>query len=138
MTRRSDLFEQLGEGRDYVVVTGSFKPLATIAASASVLTSNQRGRGFQVSRSGAGVYALHFDNDYMELVSAIAGVQTASADDMEVEVGAFVAPTSSAKATLALRLYDDADNARTAADMSDDSNNRIHFRCTFRLGSLTP
>lgn len=125
------------EGRDYVIVVGNFKPLSTIPTSATKL-SHQRGKGFRVSRASAGVYSIHFDNDFGELVYANVNAQTNAVDDIDAEVGTYTPPTASANATLVLRVVDDEDNTRVAADLTDNENNRLHFIAIFRNSSLTP
>jgi hypothetical protein len=84
------------------------------------------------------VYSIHFDNDFGELVYANVNAQTNAVDDIDAEVGTYTPPTASANATLVLRVVDDEDNTRVAADLTDNENNRLHFIAIFRNSSLTP
>lgn len=126
----TDLNELLAEGREYVLVGGSFAPNG---ASAIVATSN-RGKGFTVARTSAGLFTVTFTNDYMALVAAWATVGLAVAADMHAQIGTYTGPSGTTAATLTIRTIAVA----TETDIAADANNRVNFGCLFRKNTLTP
>lgn len=128
--RTTILYEPNAEGRDYVYVDGSFAPNSTSAVDS---TSN-KGKGFTVARSDVGVFTLTLTNDYLDLVSATATAQLATAADIVPQFGTYTAGTATAQATLVLRLNAGA----TPTDVSANANNRVNFHLVFRKSSVTP
>lgn len=133
MPRTEILYEKLAHGRDYVDLDMSFAPNGASAVAATSI----RGKGvYSVARDSAGVFTITFTSDYVALVSSTATLQLASADDKYVQLGTFTAGTSSARATLVVRVWDASGAAAT--DVAADANNRVHVRCTFRKSNVTP
>jgi hypothetical protein len=135
MPRTDILYDKRAAGRDYVDVDFSFAPNGSSAVAA---TSN-RGKGlYSVARDSAGVFTCTFTADYAALVCATATLQLAASDDKFVQIGTFTAGTAAARATLVVRILDNAAGTIAVADVAADANNRVHVRCTFRKGSITP
>lgn len=130
---RSVLHRPWAAEREMVILSGSFAPNG---ASAVDSTSN-KGKGFTVARTSAGLFTVTISEaKYLDLVSATATLQLATADDKYIQVGTYTAPTSSAQGTIVLTVWDASGAAAT--DVAADANNRINFCFVFRKSSLTP
>jgi hypothetical protein len=70
---------------EMVSLSGSFAPNGSSAVSA---TSNE-GKGWSVARIAAGHFRLTLERKYTTLISAIATLQLASADDKDVQIGPY-------------------------------------------------
>jgi len=109
------------EGKELVVIAGSFAPNGSSAVSAA----SNKGTGFTVARTSAGLFTITFTESYPDLLSAVATLQLASADDKYVQVGTYTAATKA----LQIRVFDASDAA--VADVDANANNRINFVCVF-------
>jgi hypothetical protein len=125
MNRILDLVRGVGKG--YTVVAGSFAPNGSSAIAA---TSN-KGTGWSVARTSAGLYTLTFTNVGYELVTALTSLQLATKDDKLLQIGAYDA----AAKTLLIRVWDISGG--DVADVDANANNRVHFLCVFRSSSVT-
>ena len=108
--------------REYVLVAGSFCP----NGNSAVASSSVRGSGFSVARSDTGTFTVTFTDAYPELVAMVPGLQLNSADDKDLQFGAY----SSTNKTLVIRVWDYSGTG--AADIDANANNRISFVCVFR------
>jgi hypothetical protein len=125
MNRILDLVRGVGKG--YTVVAGSFAPNNTSAIAA---TSN-KGTGWSVARTSAGLYTITFKNVGYELVTALTSLQLATKDDKFLQIGSY----SAANKTLEIRVWDVS--GADVADVAENANNRVHFLCIFRASSVT-
>lgn len=110
----------------YIVVAGSFAPNAGSAVSAA----SNKGKGWTVARTSAGLFTITFDAKYTSLVSAVATAQLATAADINAQVGSYVA----ASKTLTIRTIAVA----TETDVAANANNRINFICVFDNSARLP
>ena len=108
--------------RAYVTVTGSFAPNGTNA----VVAASNKGVGFSVARTSAGLFTLTFADKHYDLISFVAGLRLASADDKCLVGGVYVA----ASKTLTITVWDKSGAAAT--DIAVNANNRISFKCEFQ------
>jgi len=115
------------EGKEYVIVAGSFAPNGSGAVSAA---SNE-GAGWSVARTSAGLFTITFHEAYPDMISGVACLQLASADDKYCQVGVY----TQASKTLTIRVFDASGGA--VDDVSANANNRINFICIFRRTGLT-
>ena len=118
--RNFDFLETIG--RKKRVLAGSFAPDTANPPTAI------RGSGYSVVRTAQGVFTLTFANSYAELTAAVASVQLATGAAREAQIGTYTPATSSAAATLVIRVLD---NAAAAQDIAADANNRVHFVLVF-------
>lgn len=133
MPRTEILYEKLASGRDYVDVDMSFAPNGASAVAATSV----KGKGiYSVARTSAGLFTITFSCDYVALVCATGTLQLATGDDKYIQFGTFTAPTSSARGTMTVRVWDASGAAET--DVAANANNIIHCRFTFRKSSVTP
>lgn len=112
----------------YVVVPGSFAPNA---GSAIVATSN-KGKGWTVARTSAGLFTITFDAKYVDLIYFDAGLQLAVGDDKYCQPGTYTA----ASKTMTVRVWDISGAAET--DVAANANNRINFLAVFDNSSRKP
>lgn len=133
MPRTEILYDKRAHGRDYVDLDMSFAPNGASAVAASSI----KGKGvYSVARTSAGLFTITFTSDYAALVCGTAHLQLATGDDKFAQLGTFTAGTSSARATLTVRVWDISGAAET--DVAANANNIIHCKLTFRKGSITP
>jgi len=104
---------------EYVVVKGSFAPNGGSAIDAT----KNKGRGFSVARTGAGLFLITFEQVGYDLVEAEATLQVAASADSKAQLGTY---DGTAK-TLVVRTITGA----AAADIAADANNRVNFSATF-------
>lgn len=109
-----------------IVVEGSFAPNG---GSAIAATSN-KGKGWTVARTSAGLFTVTFDAKYVDLLAAIATAQLATAADINAQVGTY----TPASKTLTIRTIAVA----TETDVAANANNRINFICVFDNSSRKP
>ena len=102
------------------MVAGSFAPDTANAPT------DLRGSDFTVVRTSQGLFTVTFSDLHGELVSAVATMQLASADDRTAQIGSYVA----ASKTLEIRLGDGA-GAGAVQDVAANANNRVNFICVF-------
>jgi hypothetical protein len=114
--------------RELVIIAGSFAPNGSSAVSAS----SNKGLGWSVARTSAGLFTITFANKYADLVSVQAVLQLATGADQYVQVGTYTA----ASKTLEIRVWDASDAA--VADVAANANNRINFVCFFRNSATGP
>lgn len=114
--------------REAIVIAGSFAP----NGSSAVAAASNKGPGWSVARTSAGLFTLTFNEKYTELVSAVAALQLASGDDKAVQIGTW----TQASKTLTIRVWDTSGGAET--DVSANANNRINFVCVFRKTAMVP
>jgi hypothetical protein len=113
-------------GRELIVIAGSFAPNGSSAVSAT----SRKGRGWSVARTDVGLFTITFTDKYVDLVSAIATAQLATAADIKAQIGTYTA----ASKTLVIRLLAVATETEVAAD----ANNRVNFVCVFSNSSQAP
>lgn len=111
--------------RDIVLVHGSFAP----NGSSAVSSASNKGKGWSVARTSAGLFTITFENPYADLVSFTQTLQLASGDDKVLQAGAY----SASNKTITIRVWDISGAA--VADISANADNRIHFVAAFRNGS---
>ena len=118
----------MAEGRGRVVVEGSFAP----NGSSAVSSASNKGVGWSVARTSAGLFTITFDGEYKynQLDSFTAFLQLATGDDKYAQGGTYTAPTSTANGTMTVRVWDASGAAET--DVAADANNRINFVAIFR------
>lgn len=114
-------------GKGFKVIAGSFAP----NGSSAIAATSRKGPGWSVARTSAGLFTITFTDAYIDMVSATASLQLATAADRIVQIGTY---DSSAR-TLQIRVWDISDAA--VADVAADANNRINFCVVFR-DSLAP
>lgn len=117
------------EGRENVVVSGSFAPDTANAPT------DVRGVGFSVARTSTGLFTITFDSKYYQVNSATAALQLATGDDKVAQIGAYTAPTATASGTLQIRVWDISGAA--VADVAANANNRVNFSVTFQKMDVT-
>lgn len=129
--RRNPQTEQPG----LVFVTGSY---GTNAGNPLDAATN-RGAGWSVARTAAGVHEITFNEKYAELVAFSATLQLNAVADTIIQAGPYTAPTSTAKGKIVVRLYDPNTGAGTGAavDPAADANNRVNFVACFRNTLVT-
>lgn len=110
------------EGRETVVVAGSFAPAGTGAVT------DQRGVGFSVAYTSTGLFTITLEGKYNQLNCAMATIQMASATDLVPQFGAYTAPTATAAGTITLRT----NAAATPTDIAANAANRVNFMLVFR------
>ena len=103
------------------IICGSFAPNSTSAVSAA----SNKGKGWSVVRTSAGVFTITLADKYNSILSAQASLQLSTPDDKYLQWGAI--DVASAK-TLVLNVWDASGAA--VADISANASNRIHF-CLF-------
>lgn len=116
------------EGRDYVDVDCSWAPAGTGAPTTTL------GKGVTVTRTDVGTFKVTFANSYVSLVSATGNVMKATAADLFVQFGAYVAATASADAYITVRTQAGA----TATEIAADADSRVHCHFVFAKSGVTP
>lgn len=113
-------FDVRALGREYVVIAGSFAPAGSGAPTAP------EGKGFTVARTGTGIFLVTLDAGlvFPALVSGSTDLQLANAADSMAQLGT----VDLAARTVVIRTL----TAGSAADISANANNRIHFALIFR------
>lgn len=119
------------DGREQIVICGSFAP----NGSSAVSSASNRGKGWSVARTSAGLFTVTFDEIYYQLNFATAHLQLATGDDKYAQVGTYTAGSGSTASTLTIRVWDVSGGAET--DVSANANNRINFMCVFQMKSYT-
>jgi hypothetical protein len=109
-----------------VMVQGSFAP----NGSSAVAAASNKGKGWSVARTSAGLFTITLQDIYPALLSATASLQLATADDKYCQIGSI---DLSAK-TVQIRVWDVSDAA--VSDVAADANNRINFCLIFRNSSV--
>ena len=110
------------KGRKKRKVCGSFAPNGS---SALVATSTKvSGGDATVSYTSTGLFLISLQHRYGQLLSAVSGLQLATADNRALQFGTYDA----AAGTLELRSVDETG---TVQDIAADANNRVHFELTF-------
>lgn len=112
-----------GLGKGVTIIAGSFAP-----AGAGAVT-DQKGRGFTVARTSAGLFTITFTGRFGDFIAFIPGLQLAAGDDKFVQMGTYTA----ASRTLTLRVWDVSVPAET--DVAANANNRINFIAVFKNSS---
>jgi hypothetical protein len=110
------------------IIAGSFAPNGSSAISAA----SNLGLGWSVAYVSTGLYRVTLTDSFPYLLSVVASLQVATADD---KFAANVAYTASTK-VLDIRVYDLSTGA--LADVAADAGNRINFMCLFQDSSVTP
>jgi len=110
-------------GRGLVEICGSFAPNG---AGAIDNTANA-GKGFSVTRSGAGTYLVALDDPFFAYETAIVTLQLSAADDKMLQV------TGALGQTFTITCWDISGAA--AADIAANANNRVNFRCVVKNSS---
>jgi hypothetical protein len=121
------------EGRERVIVSGSFAPNGSSAvATTRTDTTALRGVGWTVARTSAGLFTITFNGGrrYNQLDCFVAFLQQATGGDQFVQGGSYTPPTATADGTITVRLWDISGAA--VDDQAADANNRIHFLAVFR------
>lgn len=106
------------------VVAGSFAPDTANAPT------DVRGTDFTVVHTSQGLFTVSFSDGHGQLVSAVATVQLASADDRKAQIGTYTPASATAPATLEIRVQDDAGSG-AVQDIAANANNRVNFICVF-------
>lgn len=114
--RNFDMVQGLGKG--VKVISGSFAPNGSSAVSAA----SNKGKGWSVARTSAGLFTLTLQDAYVALLGAHAQLQLTTADDKYCQIG--VVDVVSAK-TVQIRVWDVSGAA--VADVSAAAGNRINF-----------
>lgn len=114
--------------REEVQYCGSFAPNG---ASAVDNTSN-KGLGWSVARTSAGLFTITFSDAFAALQSAIATLQLTAADDKVAQIAA----VSLANKTVQIRVWDISGAAET--DVAAAAGNRINFQIVFRNSAAKP
>lgn len=117
------------EGREKIVVQGSFAP----NGSSAVASASNRGKGWTVARTSAGVFTITFNEVYYQLDSAVATLQLATAADQYALVGTYTVGSASTSSTLVINVWDVSGAA--LSDIAADANNRVNFVCVFSMKS---
>lgn len=104
--------------RGVKIITGSFAPNGSSAVSAA----SNKGIGFSVARTSAGLFTITLEDSYVSLLAAVASLQLASADDKFCQIGAVDVVTAK---TIQIRVWDISGAA--VADVNANANNRINF-----------
>lgn len=110
--------------RSLVSICGSFAPNNT----SNPVAADNRGSGFTVVRSSAGLFLITFETAYPDYRGFTASLQLPSAgagQDQFVQVGQYDATAK----TLQIRVYDISGTA--VADVGPDANTRISFMAQF-------
>lgn len=110
------------KGRKKRKVCGSFAPngnSALVAANTYV-----SGGDATVTYVSTGLYRINLVHRYKRLLSAVPGLQLATADNRALQFGTYNASAG----TLEVRSVDETG---TVQDIAADANNRIHFELTF-------
>lgn len=112
-----------------VILAGSFAPNGSSAISAA----SNKGKGFSVVRTSAGLYTITLADRYAALVSIVVMPQLATGADSGLQVGT-CAVSGTAANTIQIRNWDASDAA--VADIAADANNRINFVLILRNTSV--
>lgn len=104
--------------RGVKVIAGSFAPNGSSAVSAA----SNKGIGWSVARTSAGLFTITLEDSYISLISACCSLQLASADDKIVQLGSIDVVTAK---TVEIRVWDISGAA--VADVAANANNRINF-----------
>lgn len=125
-SRRYDPLKTLGLQR--VKIAGSFGVDGTPAIT------DVRGKGFTVSRTGAGEYLVTFDDKYVELMDVSVSTQNEGVTPKFTNAGDY--DDTGATPTLQMRHFVEAAGTFAVAELANDPNSRIHFSATFRNTSV--
>ncbi len=126
----SDKYPLRSEGRDYVVLAGSFVP----AGAGVTAPTGVRGKGFTVTQTADGVFAVAFTNPYMECVSFVCTARVAAeTTDIYAQHGDITAATATAGEVHGIRTM----TAGTPTSIHADADARVDFVAVFRNSSLT-
>lgn len=112
--------------REEVHFSGSFAPNGASAVS----NASNKGLGWTVARTSAGLFTITFSDAFAALQSAVATTQLATAADMTAQIGVV---SLSAK-TVQIRTLVGA----TETDIAAAAGNRINFHIVFRNSAAKP
>lgn len=118
------------EAKGVALVAGRFRP----NGSSAVDTTLSKGVGFTPARTGTGVFRITFTEKYQALLNFQAQLWLNAASDQKIDVGAYVAPTSTASGYIDITVWDISGAA--AADISSNANNWISFVAHFQATSV--
>ena len=104
--------------RGVKVIAGSFAPNGSSAVSAL----SNKGIGWSVARTSAGLFTVTLEDSYISLISGTVSLQLATADDKFCQIGTCEVVTAK---TVEIRVWDISGTAVT--DVAADANNRINF-----------
>lgn len=111
-----------------IALPGSFAPNGIGAIDNSL----NKGKGFNVTRTGVGTYTVTLEDGYPQLLATNVTIQLASADDKAVHCGPIDPLTAR---TAVFRVWDYS--AAALADIAADPNNRINFVLWLKNTELT-
>lgn len=114
--RNFDTLQSLGKG--VKVIHGSFAPNGASAVSAA----SNKGIGFSVVRTSAGVFTVTLQDSFVGLLSASLVLQLSAPDDKFVQFGAIDVVTAK---TLVINVWDVS--AASVTDIAANAANRIDF-----------
>lgn len=101
-----------------VVIGGSFAPNGSSAVAATSI----KGKGIAaVSRTGTGEFEVTLSDAYADILAVVPSLQLNAAADSYVQLTGAVTPSTTKKFKLTVIT------AGSAADVSANANNRIHF-----------
>lgn len=115
-------------GKNLKVIVGSFAP----NGSSAVAAASNRGIGWSVARTSAGLFTITLQDVFPSIVHVSATLQQATAGDQFVQVGAI----SASARTIEIRVWDVSGAA--VADVAVDANNRINFVVIAKNSTVSP
>jgi len=110
-----------------VIIAGAFRPNGTSAVDNTL----NKGIGFSVARTNAGIFTITLEDSYPGLISADASVQLNAVADLKAQWGAIDVVTAK---TLVLNILAVA----TATDIASHANNWVHFTLMLKNSTVTP
>lgn len=123
--RNFDGVQTLGKG--VKIISGSFAPNGSSAVSAA----SNKGKGWSVARTSAGLFTITLEDAYVALLAVNASLQLTAADDKFVQIG--VVDVVTAK-TVQIRVWDVSGAA--VADVAAAAGNRINFELVLSNSTL--
>lgn len=112
--------------REEVHYSGSFAP----NGSSAVANSSNKGLGWTVARTSAGLFTITFSDAFAALQAALATVQLTAAANMTAQIGV----VSLAAKTVQIRTLVGA----TETDIAAGAGNRVNFHIVFRNSAAKP
>lgn len=104
VTRKWRTSDRKVRGKNLVDIVGSFAPNGSSAVSAA----SNKGEGFTVARTSAGLFTITFEQVYKALISGTATLQLATGVSQHVQLGTFTAASKTMTVRVVERLFFDS------------------------------